>query len=83
MKNKLSDLNNHLFMQLERLNEEGLSDEVLTQEIKRTDSIVNLSDKIISNAKLSLDATKLRMEYGTDINGAMPVMIESKKPTRS
>mgnify|MGYP001573325908 CR=1 FL=1 len=33
MKNKLSDLNDHLFAQLERLSEEGLSPEKIAAEI--------------------------------------------------
>ena len=33
MKNKLSDLNNHLFEAMERLNNEDLTDEELEKEI--------------------------------------------------
>ena len=35
MKNKLTDLNNHLFAQLERLGDEDLSGEKIADEVKR------------------------------------------------
>ena len=35
MKNRLSDLNNHLFMQIERLGDDGLSVEQIEMESKR------------------------------------------------
>lgn len=38
-KNKLSDLNDHLFMTLERLGEEDLSNEELEKEIERSKAI--------------------------------------------
>ena len=63
MKNALSDLNNHLFAQLERLSDENLKKEDLEQEIKRASSISTISKEVISNATLQLDATKLRAEY--------------------
>jgi len=56
MKNKLSDLNNHLFAQLERLGDENLSIEQLTQEIDRGKAITNVAQQIIANCKLALDA---------------------------
>lgn len=56
MKNKLADLNNHLFMQLERLTEEDLSHDRLMEEVKRSKSVSMLANQIISNARLALDA---------------------------
>ena len=35
MKNTLSDLNNHLFAQLERLGEEDLDEEEIKKEVQR------------------------------------------------
>lgn len=64
MKNKLVDLNNHLFAQLERLSEEGITEENLGKEVVRTEAIVTISEQIIDNAKVTLDAAKLVAQHG-------------------
>lgn len=56
MKNKLSDLNDHLFAQMERLGEENISQEKLDKEINRTKAITSVAREIVSNARLVLDA---------------------------
>ena len=63
MRNTLVDLNNHLFEQLERLNDEELTDEELEKEIKRTDAMKDIAAQIIANANIVLKATELNMEY--------------------
>lgn len=77
MKNKLSDLNNHLFAQLERLSEEDLSGEQLEHEVTRTEAIVSVSEKIVANADLQLKAAKLYAEHGAFIAPRLPA-IEDK-----
>ena len=69
VKNKLSDLNNHLFEELERLNDEELKGEELQQEITRAKSIASVAQTIINNGELALKAVKHYEEYGkvTDI----------------
>lgn len=64
MKNKLSDLNNHLFEQLERLNDEDIKDEKLESEIKRAKAITNVAQTIINNANTILEATKFLNDAG-------------------
>lgn len=64
MKNKLSDLNDHLFAQLERLGDEQLSGEALEREIERSRAITGVSKEVVSNARLVLDAEKHKREYG-------------------
>lgn len=58
MKNKLSDLNNHLFAQLERLSDEDLEGDKLAQEIERSKAVTCVAREIILNGKLVLEAQK-------------------------
>jgi len=75
MKNTLGDLNNHLFMQLERLNDEEITVEVLQQELKRSKAIADVAGKIIDNGKLVLEAQRF-MDDKNDLNGEVPKMLE-------
>lgn len=63
MRNTLVDLNNHLFEQMERLNDDELTDEELEKEIKRADAMKDIATQIIANANIVLKATELNMEY--------------------
>lgn len=65
-RNKLIDLNNHLFEQLERLNDDELSDEQLEREIKRTKAMCNVGKVIVENASVVLEAQKHFNEYGIE-----------------
>lgn len=60
MKNKLEDLNNHLFAQLERLSDEELvnSKEKLEAELARTKAVTAVAREIVAGGKLVLDAHK-------------------------
>jgi hypothetical protein len=78
VKNKLSDLNNHLFAQLERLGEEDLTAEQIEAEAKRADAIVDLSDQILRNADLHLKAATLIANHGERFHDKLP-MIEAPK----
>ena len=55
-KNKLLDLNNHLFAELERLGDEDLKGDELKEEIERAKAVADVSDKVINNASLMLKA---------------------------
>lgn len=64
MKNKLTDLNNHLFEQLERLNDPDLCADELKDEIQRARAMSGIANSIIDNGRLLLDAHKHANEYG-------------------
>jgi hypothetical protein len=56
MQNKLIDLNNHLFAQIERLSDEDLKGDALREETGRAKSVSNIAAQIINNANLALKA---------------------------
>jgi hypothetical protein len=64
MKNTLTDLNNYLFEQLERLNDDDLTKEQLDRELQKADSIVKISEKIIENGELAFKTMKHLDEFG-------------------
>ena len=72
MKNKLSDLNDHLFAQLERLADEALDADQLDRECRRADAIVELADQITGTADLQLRAAKLFAEHGGAVLPMLP-----------
>lgn len=78
MKNTLQDLNNHLFEQLERLNDEDLTDEQLDRELKRADGMTKIATQIIENGELAFKTMVHMDEYGYN-NGhqQIPVMLEA------
>lgn len=75
-KNTLGDLNNHLFAQLEKLNDDDLIGEQLDNEVKRTESIVKISEQIIRNGELQLKAMQHMDEYGYERQKLVPEMLE-------
>ena len=64
MKNTLGDLNNYLFEQLERINDDSLDAEGLDRELKKTDHIVKVAEKIIQNGDLAFKTMQHMDEYG-------------------
>ena len=64
IKNTLEDLNDHLFEQLERLNDDSLTGEQLEREIRRADAMGDIAGNIIANANTVLRAAELQSEIG-------------------
>jgi len=77
-KNKLADLTNHLFLQLERLADDDMSTDQLEMEAKRAEAIVKLSDQIIGTADLQLRAAKLYADNGDSILPMLPQIGQAK-----
>jgi hypothetical protein len=75
MKNKLADLNDHLFAQLERLSEEGLTAEQIEQEAKRGEAMVAVADTIIRNADLTFKAATFVAQHGDRFRPALSGLI--------
>lgn len=75
MKNTLGDLNNHLFAQLERLNDEDLKGEALIEEINRAKAVNEVASKIIANGSLVLEAKKM-VDNRMDADIVLPKMLE-------
>ena len=69
MNNKLTDLNNHLFEELERLNDDETlnSDENFEKELKRSKAITTVSSQIIQNANVVLKAKIHCDQFGDDL----------------
>ena len=63
VRNTFDDLNNHLFEQIERLNDDELSADELEREVKRAKSMSLISDKIIKAAETQLKAYEMSQEY--------------------
>lgn len=76
-RNTLSDLNNHLFEQLERLNDEDLSEIDLEKEIKRSKAICNVAKSITDNANTVIAGQKIICEYGMK-NTSVQSLLENK-----
>ena len=78
MKNKLSDLNNHLFAQLELLTDESLSATRLELEATRPAAIVDVSEQILSVADTQIKIAKMFVEHGPVISEMLPQIGVSK-----
>jgi hypothetical protein len=75
MKNKLSDLNDHLFAQIERLSQEELTAEQIDTEVKRGNAIVAVADQILRHASLQVQAAKIVSDHGIDPSPHLPALV--------
>lgn len=68
MRNGLQDMNNALFEQLERLQDDELlkDPEAFEKEMKRSQAVTSIASQIIQSGALSLKAARFAAEYGND-----------------
>lgn len=59
-KNTLGDLNNHLFAELERLNDESLTAEEIDKEIERAKAVSTVAANVIQTANTVLRACEFK-----------------------
>lgn len=78
MNNKLVDLNNHLFAELERLSDEELAGEELEKEIERARAITSVSSQIIANGALALKAEQFKSEINSSKEAKVPKFLEGE-----
>ena len=74
MKNKLTDLNDHLFAQMERLSDEDLKGEELAVEIERSRAVSGIARDIVSNAAVVLKAQQAIWDRDVDRDN-VPAML--------
>ena len=78
MKNTLSDLNDHLFAQLQRLGDEEVKGEQLEEEINRSKAVMGIAKGIIENGALVLEGQKfVDNQLSADVK--LPRMLEGDK----
>lgn len=78
MNNKLTDLNNILFEQLERLMDDSLDDKGFEREKERSKLVTGVANAIVNNASLQLQAVKHMDEYNTGRYAKMPELLGTR-----
>ena len=63
MKNKLSDLNNYLFEQIEKLNDDSIKGEDMQLQIEKSKTVCNIAKMILDTANTQLNG----LQYLNDI----------------
>ena len=78
MKNTLTDLNNYLFEQMERLTDDSLTEDQLELELKKTDGIIKVSETIIHNGELAFRVIQHADQHGYGTQKNMPKMLSTE-----
>lgn len=76
-KNTQMELNNLLFAQLERLNDDEHMKENSEMELRRAREVSSVSKTIISNIQLAINAEKYKADYGL-LNKEVPTLLQNE-----
>lgn len=79
MKNKLTDLQNHLFEMIETLNDNSLKGKALEEEIKRALAINDIAKTAVANGALMVKCADLL--YGIPVSDDVPLIPKAKGDT--
>lgn len=87
MKNTLQDLNNHLFEQLERLNDDEIMDnaehpEFFKRELEKSKAVASIASTIIMNARVQIEGMRVKKELGITDEAVMPDLIKNKNAVK-
>lgn len=80
--NTLDDLNNHLFSEMERLNNDTLEGESLEQELRRADGISKIATQIIGNARTIL-SVQVAYQNNESADPTMPRVLQMNEVTEN
>lgn len=69
-RNKLSDLNDHLFAQIEKLADDDIA--ASDEDIKKAQVIAKLADQVVKTHKLVLDAARTSMNMTNEERKRLP-----------
>jgi len=79
MKNKLTDLQNHLFEMIEKLNNDDLTGDKLDQEIKRSMALNELAKTAVANGALMVKCVDVL--YGIPVSDDVPLIPKVQEDT--
>ena len=65
-RNKISDLRDHLFAALERIDNDELTNEDLQKELQKAEAVAQIGAVIINSAKVEVDFMKATGMISTD-----------------
>lgn len=83
MNNTLMTLNNYLFEQIEKLNDDSLQGEELEKQIQKSNAINKTAENIIKNNETLLKAVDIASEYGYIVPDNIKNILGVSQPVKS